>query len=308
MLASIIIFLISALGTIAAPNISPVEAIGTMSFFPILFAFNAFSVSAATNPNPGAGKRLNYNIYYVLASQLDVDNMPSRDADGVTITTSLPLLPGQYWHKIQAQPRTTTFTWTSEGEPGSSTIPATLTVMYNGVNKTIEEWVAKFNGQYMYVAVEDCTTGEIRLGGTKCCPMTVSIDESGYSADKTGYTLKFTCESSVPPAYYEGTIPMEPATVVAADTTNINVAAGAGQYQLTDNTQATVITTMTNAVHGTVYEILGSGGVNPATITTANSFELLQGVTWTGTAGAILVVKAYKNGASSWLFIEQSRT
>ena len=85
MLASIIIFLISALGTIAAPNISPVEAIGTMSFFPILFAFNAFSVSAATNPNPGAGKRLNYNIYYVLASQLDVDNMPSRDADGVTI-------------------------------------------------------------------------------------------------------------------------------------------------------------------------------------------------------------------------------
>ncbi|MCX6270507.1 MAG: hypothetical protein NTU44_04665 [Bacteroidetes bacterium] len=67
------------------------------------------------------------------------------------------------------------------------------------------------------------------------------------------------------------------------------------------------ITALNNPVDGYVYTLLGSGGTYPGTIATGGNFILASGTGWTATAGAKLQLKAFKDGASTFKFIELSR-
>jgi len=129
--------------------------------------------------------------------------------------------------------------------------------------------------------------------------------------DKDNNKSMFTFTSSVKGpnvAIYQGTITLsEPVDTVAADATSIDLTAGEGEYQLTDNRVATVIETCTNAVNGMVFTLLGSGGNEPATITKANDFVLASGTTWTGLANSKITFKAFKSDTAAWKFFELSR-
>ncbi|NQY31160.1 MAG: hypothetical protein HRT69_17050, partial [Flavobacteriaceae bacterium] len=108
---------------------------------------------------------------------------------------------------------------------------------------------------------------------------------------------------------YSGTFTFDTANTIAADATAVDVVNGSGEYQLTDNALATALTDITNASHGGVYTLIGSGGTNPATIAaSAAVFNLKDGVDWQGLAGSRITFKAYKNGASSYIFNELSRS
>ncbi len=94
----------------------------------------------------------------------------------------------------------------------------------------------------------------------------------------------------------------------SADATSVNVSTGEGRYQLTTGSASAVnITTLTNAVVGGKYTLLGSGGTYPSTIDSGDDFILANGTTWTAISGAEITFEAIKDGASTWKFIERSR-
>ena len=110
------------------------------------------------------------------------------------------------------------------------------------------------------------------------------------------------------PARYYGNLTFATSNAIAADATVVDATPGPGEYQLADNTGATTITTITNAVGGAVYTLVGSGGINPATVANGGDFALAGGIDWQALASARLTVQAFDTGGGSFTFFEVSRS
>jgi len=82
---------------------------------------------------------------------------------------------------------------------------------------------------------------------------------------------------------------------------------GEGEYQLTGHTTSVAIATVTGASHGLVFTLLGSTSATAPTIPASSVFITKDGATWNGGAGAQITFKAYKSGASAFVYIEQGR-
>jgi len=82
---------------------------------------------------------------------------------------------------------------------------------------------------------------------------------------------------------------------------------GEGEYQLTGDDTSAAIATVTGATHGLVFTLLGAATGTAPTISASSTFITKEGATWNGTAGAQITFKAYKSGASAYVYFEQSR-
>lgn len=151
-------------------------------------------------------------------------------------------------------------------------------------------------------------TGEYFLGGTACSPLELVITDGGWTKDFTGVTLSFGTSAPVGVLKYTGSIVSQDPFIIPADAVAIDLSDGAGQYQTTDGTSsAAVIADCSNAVNGLVFEVLGSGGIYPSTIVNNTKFVMANGTTWTASAGAKIIFKVFKDGASTFKYIEQYR-
>ena len=107
--------------------------------------------------------------------------------------------------------------------------------------------------------------------------------------EATAVTFTFQNKSFKQPYKYVGSITKTTPQTVAADATELAIVAGKDQYQLTDNTGATALATVsgiTSAMYGNHVEVLGSGGSNPSTIADNTVFIMVDAATWTGNAGS----------------------
>ena len=118
---------------------------------------------------------------------------------------------------------------------------------------------------------------------------------------------QFRRSQSLPGRYYSN-FTFDEANLVTVDAVVVDVAVGSGEYQLQDNTVATAITDLTNAEHNGTYTVIGSGGTNPATISSGGTFILAAATDWTGLAGARITLKAYEQAAGVFVFFEHSRS
>ena len=149
-----------------------------------------------------------------------------------------------------------------------------------------------------------------RMYGNCAAPLSL-MPEGQNDNDATAILMKFQqfAKTGVMPSRYYGTFTLATANAVVEDATTIDATPGTGEYQLVDNTEATIITDITNATTGGIYTIKGSGGDNPATIEASNTNFLLAGaVDWVGLSGATLTVEAIDVGSSDHVFVERSRT
>ena len=134
--------------------------------------------------------------------------------------------------------------------------------------------------------------------------------EDDKDKNKTTFTFKTVLKCNFDIADYQGTITTDTVTgTIAANAVSLDLTNGEGRYQLTTGTvSAVVINAATNAVDGMTFTLLGSGGTYPSTIATGGVYEVSNGTTWSALANATITFKAFKNGASTFKYIEVSRT
>lgn len=262
---------------------------------------------AKPGDNKGAGGNKKDKI--ILFDMDDVATFPDRDSKGIVITENLVFKAGAYMITLYATVTSIVGGDNSEGDLDAEGFVHNLVFDHPGSAKEIREFKQNWLSKNIGALVQKCGEVDIDLYGTLCAPLR-SIMKWEDTKDKNVHNFTFkSMKSPYSVAIYQGSTTFEAVTgTVAADATVVNVAAGQGTYQLTTGTaSAETLTGMTNPVNGGVYTLLGSGGAHPSMITDANDFELANGVAWTALSGTFITFKAFKDGASTWKFFEQSR-
>ena len=261
--------------------------------------------TAKQSPGAGGDKKSKVTI-------IDIDDLVSeaaRDSKGIVISGNHTFKPNTYAIVLYVTPDSIAGKSTSEGDIDSENFMQELSVAVPGSAKELREMRSNWINRNALAFIEHCSDGSVDQYGSSCAPLRLKV-ESTDDKDMNKSVLTFASSQKGPDvAIYEGTLTLSSVTdTVDADTTDIDLTNGPGEYQLTDNTGATEITTCSNAVDGMVFTLLGSGGSNPASITDANDFILSNGTSWSGIANARITFKAFKDGAASWKFIELSRS
>lgn len=270
-----------------------------------------------TNPSlivktSGAAESKSFEIILIDAS--DIQFTPPRDANGIMMVGNFVMKPGKYVTKLQVTSSKTSLPLASEGEEDNVSVNSLPEFSVPGSSLEVEEFMQNWLNRSVIAAVQVGACNDpnpfYRVFGSKCAPLTL-LPEGQKDNDATISMFKFQqfAKTQLLPARYTGTFTEATANSVAVDATAIDITAGNGEYQLQDNTVATIITDMTNAVVGQVVTILGSGGANPATIESSNAnFFLAGAVDFVGLAGAAITFKALDAGGGNFLFMEQSRS
>jgi hypothetical protein len=241
----------------------------------------------------------------------DVLTFPARDSKGIVITDNIIFKEGAYNITIYATQHTIKSNPKTEGDPDNKGIIQSLVFEHPGDNQAILEFRSNWMNRNIGAIVERCSDGRKMQYGSICAPLQMQFD---HTDDKDKNSTVFTLASAQKGpdvAIYLGTITLDTVTdTVAADATSIDLTNGEGQYQLTDGTSsAAAITGCTNAVDKLTFTLLGSGGAFPSTIAAAaTAFLLRNGTTWTALAGAQITFQCVKDGASSYKFVELSRS
>lgn len=275
-------------------------------------SFVKVNIPKSTKGAAGAPQGKDTDI--VLFDWADVVYTPTRDANGVKMVGAFQFKPGKYAIKIYGTSSTINLPRNSEGEEDSMGFTALPEFSHPGSPLEIEEFIANMTNRALGVAVRvgDCEGTEepyYKVYGSKCNPLNLMVEgqDNNEGVKDLIKFQQFRRSQSVPGRYY-GTFTFDEAELVPADATVVDVAAGSGEYQLQNNAMATALTNLTNAVHQGTYTLIGSGGTNPATIAAGGNFILAGAVDWQGVAGARITLKAYDQGAGTFVFFEQSRS
>ncbi len=243
----------------------------------------------------------------VLIDVDDVATMPSRDANGIVITGNIVMNSGAYMVKLYGTQNTIKAGADSEGDPDAKGITQTVEFEHPGDSQEIREFRANWMNKNVMIVIERCSTSKKNLYGTPCAPLQMVFkSEDDKDKNKTTFTFKST-QKGPDVADYQGTLTLTAVVAtVAANATSVTLAGG-GRYQLTTGSAAiATITTCSNAVDGEVFTLIGSGGTYPSAIS-GTDFLLAEGTAWSAIAGAEITFKTFKNGASTYKFIELSR-
>jgi hypothetical protein len=264
------------------------------------------NVAKPTRISPGKGGDKMAELTLVDAN--DVLTLAQRDSKGIKITGNHVFKPGAYAIKLYVTQDSIAGKATSEGEIDAEGIMQEIVVAHPGSAAEIREFRSNWLNRDAIAFVKKCSDNTVDQYGDKCAVLRMKFE---HTDDKDQNKTVFTFASAVKGpdiAIYEGTLTLaEPVALVDADATTINLTAGEGEYQLQDNTGATVITTCTNATDGLVFTLIGSGGTNPASIS-GGDFVLKNGTAWSGLVNATITFKAFKDGAATWKFFELSRS
>lgn len=269
-------------------------------------SYTKVNVTKPTGISPGKGGDKKDKV--TLIDLDDLQTEASRDANGIVISGSHVFKENCYGIQLYMTPGTFEGKSTSEGDFDSEGFNQEVKFDHPGSKQEILEFRQNWINKNILVIIERCSTGEKEQYGGSCAPLRMKV-EGQDTKEMNKSTFTFSSSNKGPDiAKYEGTVTLPSVTdTVDADATSIDLTNGGGEYQLTDNAAATVITTCTNAVDGMIFTLLGSGGSNPATIESGNDFLLSSGTTWTGNANSKITFKAFKDGAATWKFYELSR-
>lgn len=277
----------------------------------VIFALNALvNLNKPNKQSPGAGVSQR-SILYIFDWD-EVTDCPARDSNGVIISGNIAFKPNKYMVEVYFTANSLKYDNNSEGDPDTQGI--IQQIMFNHPGNEVEKLA--FENQFLnrnigIIIQPSCEDSSIKyLYGEKCAPLQMvikNVGESGFT--RSEYTLKSTNRGSTA-AKYEGTLTLEePVATVPVNTTTINLASGEGRYQVTNgHSSAVALAGFSNPVHNGVYTLVGASGSNALSIANNVSGVFVKdGATWSAIAGAEITFKAFKSGASSFIFIEQSR-
>ena len=275
-------------------------------------AYIRTSVPAPGGISPGSPTPKNANVTIIFAD--DVLSTPSRNDGGILMQGNFVLKPGATMYQIYMTAKKQKPGFESEGDVDELVINQKFEGMYPGNSLEIKEFVQNTIGKDLIIMYGTCTGKKYEVYGTPCSPMRM---KPSFTADdtKTGYTLSFeqTLGTGSLPGTYEGAI------VLAAPFEQIDkdlalLKANGAQFQLATDAASTALDVASlDHDHGAVLSLIGAGGAGPfvlsqgiqvgdATVTVI----LKSGTDWVSAKNAVLDLRVYKAGATTYL-IEEKR-
>jgi hypothetical protein len=251
---------------------------------------------------------LKIRLYFALLQDVDIDNFPNPVNS--TILSNV-LRSGKKHYFFDAKINTVNPTGAAGESQGN--IALTLSPQIEGLSRQGLQFVYGINGERVIAFWENCVTGERFIAGSPCSGgLLVSVTSMGKMDDGfMGAILEMKGGDCPEPFYfYEGPILLDSPAIVPADSTTFAITDN-HQYQLSDNTAATVLTGITGITDdevGRIIELIG-GGVNfPTVINPTAVFILRNGVAWTGTQGSKITFQIVKTGPAAYAFYEIHRS
>lgn len=266
------------------------------------------TVGRPTNKSAGVGSKKKDMI--VFFDPYDVLTWPDRDSKGVLITDDIVMKPGKYMIQVYGTITTQNRGSNTEGDPDQTGVMHNFAFSHPGDDLEIEEFKQNWLNRDICIISEKCGSTRKRLFGEPCNPLRMQVESVDNNESNTGaFTFASIQKGDKVPAVYEGQISLADVKgTFAADDATPSVAAGPGEYQLQSGSASVVpITALDDPADGELYTLLGSGGTYPPTISAGGNFLLKNGTTWSAISGARITFKVFKDGASSFKFIEQFR-
>lgn len=196
-----------------------------------------------------------------------------------------------------------------EGDPDKKGYIQSVKFEHPGSEIEIFEFDANWLNRNVGIIIQRCSDNKKLLYGTPCAPLQMVTEKvDNKDTDHTLFTFASSQKGPIE-CDYQGTITFDTVKgTAAADATAVDVAAGEGEYQLTDGTVAPVsLLSLTNPVAGYVYTLLGAGEANATEIVSGGNFLLKSGTSWKAYTGGFISFKAFKDGGSTWKFLEMDR-
>jgi hypothetical protein len=262
-------------------------------------------------PGGGAGAAVpnKPNVTFVLSK--DVLARPIRDARGVKLQGNYVLNPGAKMFTVYGIPSKQKQSFAAEGEEDMMSFKQTYELVFPGDTLEANELFQYLLGEDVEIIADNCVDGHKRVFGTACSPMKL---KNSYEASSSGrmHTLNFSQEigTQFVPAFYYGELVF--ANPTATDVTiDVTVANGTHYKVAPLETTAAISIASIDQPAGKLITILGSGGGDPATLangaSTAATFILKDGTTWTALDNATITFRVFEDGSDTFL-IEESRT
>lgn len=252
------------------------------------------------------GKQVKNRFYFISQEQYN-DSLAFPPRVGREIG-NIPLKTGEYWNKIDTVLDSPEIKWSGTMGDVAATISNELTFILGGMANDVLTLLEKGIGKGFYIVFEVCATGDRYIAGNACKPVRMTKFEGGSGKDQTATTVTFVVECGEIWSKYTGNTPTQAAATIAADATTIGLTSNP-EYQLTSGASAAAAITSfsgtTDADINRVVTLLGSGGSHPSTISvSATDFLLIGGVQWVANSGSQISFKIFKDGATSYKYVE----
>ena len=259
--------------------------------------------SGVTSPGSAAAKN---EIILIEAESLSV--FPPSDEGGVLMQGSFVLKSGEKMVTLYSTKSKTSASMDTEGDEDAMSFKQKFEAQHPGNSKEVKEFVQYWNGKNIIILHKACGENFYEVMGTPCAPLQLKATKQDNN-DARHYMMSFEpfAKSGFVPKQYEGAVvfaePFDVADVAALALTETNGL----QYKLpalavTD----TVAVDSIDLAHGQIVTLIGQGGADPATLENGVAgvvtVALANATTWTAIENAVIHLKVFKAGATTYLF------
>jgi len=258
---------------------------------------------------PGAAKPKNPNVKIIFTDELL--SWPQRDAAGILMDGNFVFRPNGKMIEVYMTGKKQKLNYENEGDVDEESIKQMFEGSHPGNSRDIKELVQNLLGKDIIILSGDCNSNSFEMFGTPCAPMRIK-PVGVFDDTRTAHDLKFeqTQATAFLPATFEGAIVLA-APFNAPDENLALTKANGFQYKLAQDALGTALDIASlDHDHGAVISLIGSGGADPFVLSTgaatAATVILKDGTDWAAQDDAVLDLKVYRAGATTYL-IEQKR-
>ncbi len=242
-----------------------------------------------------AANQIGMRVWLIDRTQID-SSQSFREPNSDRELGTIPMLDGEYMHYFDAINESPNSTSTGENGDYNVAFTNTFTFVMAGNRKKLLDFIEEYAGRGFIVIYQECETGTKYVVGSFCKPMVLSSFERKDDGDGRYITYTFTNAHWRQPLIYTGDIITQDPVTVDADATDLAIDSSNGRYDLSENTAATTLATVsgiTSDDYGRTITIYGAGGDYPTSIADSTTFVLVDGETWSGTSGSTISFKIF---------------
>lgn len=260
--------------------------------------------SSVAKPSGMPGKGIQPRDKVIIYDIEDIAYMPPRDEGGVLIAEDIVMKPGKYAVAVYVTPGSVEISSNSDGDPDAKGFTPSVKFNHPGNKLEIREFKANWIDKNVIIVVEYCNGQDSDLVGSPCNPAQLAVEYSGTRDANTNALTFAQVSKGDDIAIYRGTNTLEEPVGTVASGTAVTYA-GDGQYQ--PSSSVTAIESVSGGSHGALITLMGAPSGSGYTIATGGVFLLRDGTAFTGSPGSQITFRAFKDGANSVKWIEQSR-
>lgn len=266
------------------------------------------NVDKSAVPGAGAATPKDPNVAVIKAK--NVKDWPVRNNGGVQMVGDFVMKPGFKAHYVYMTGVNQAPGYETDGEVDMEGIMQKFIATHPGDTLEAHEFFQNNLGEDLIVIYGSCSDDGKRVYGTKCSPMRL---KNTFKSDKDGNQHSFSFEqiqkTRFVPGFYNGNIPY---AAPVATTTAIAFAAANESQQYKVEALAVTAAISVDSIDlpaGTIVTLIGSGGVDPATMASGDltGANALLTAPWVALENATITLEVFDDGADITL-VEKART